>query len=151
MLAEMFVSFKTLNNHIEYICAYPEIRLCKCDQIFTVIRINPHAVLQPYKSILTHKTPQAGPHALTFFRYVKDNDAPSPVPFSLLRYCRSFRFHLKQPFPFFCYSCIAFASFLFERNKPFRRETPEGGFRLVIKSRSLFVSGEKSKQLCRIR
>ncbi len=55
MLAQVFIALKLFYYHIKHINADTEICFRERDKVFAIIGINPHTILEPYKSIFTHK------------------------------------------------------------------------------------------------
>src|SRR3989344_2885514 len=127
----MFIVLELFHNHIEHIGTNAKICLCKRNEVFAVIWINPHAILKANKSIFIHKTTEARAHTLPPFGDIKDNYSPTPIPFLLFcNYC-PLCLHLEYELPFLCYACITLSVFLNKCNEPFRHEPTKCCLRLI--------------------
>ena len=151
MFAQMLIVFKPFHNHIKHIGTNAKICLCERNEVFAVIRINPHAILKANESVFIHKTTETRAHALPPFGDIKNNYSPTPIPFPLFCNCCPLCLHLEHALPFLCYACITLSVFLNKCNEPFRHEPSERRLRLIIKPRTLLVSWEKSQKLSCIR
>ena len=94
MFSEMLIIFESFNNHIEHISTDAEISLRECNEIFAVIRINPHTILQSHEPVFLHKSTETYSHAFASLGNIKSDNAPSSIPSSLLCYRYFFGFHL---------------------------------------------------------
>ena len=132
MLAQVRVTFNTFNNHVEHIGADAELRFRERNEVFTVMRKYPNAVLQPHETVFVHKSPQAIPHALASLWDIEDDDTPSSIPFPLFGRRRFLRLKFQHSLPLFSEARIAAAVSFFKRDEAIRREPSERCLRLVI-------------------
>lgn len=85
MFFEALITFELIDNHIEHVITDFEIRLEERDQIFTIIRVGPDAVLQTFKAdMLERSTHLLSKHFPALWN-VKNEYPPLLVPLSRLR------------------------------------------------------------------
>lgn len=139
MFAQVFVALQLFHDHIQRIGTDAEIRLCERDNIFTIVRIDPRAILEAHKPEFLHELPQQIAYSAASFRYVEKYDSPAAVPTSwLVRTFLPQRFKLQHPFAGFRCACVPLAAPFFKRDQTLDSEPPQSRIRLVSESCVIF-------------
>ncbi len=80
------IILNTLNHSIQNIFSRSEFNFCQSDNLFAVIRKDPHTVLHSHKAVFRHKSCEPLSDWFALFRYIKDDHSPATIPFPLFSF-----------------------------------------------------------------
>ena len=126
MFAQMLVTFELFDDHVEYVETDPEVRLRKCDDVFTVVWVDPYAVLKTHEPKFLHKRTQQIAYSATSLRDVEEYYTPATIPaFRLLFIFLPKRFKLQHPFPGLSRTRVPLTVSFFKRNQTLSGEAAQ--------------------------
>lgn len=83
-MTQIFVLLYRIDNRIQHVLPHLEFRLEKRDEIFAIVGVHPHTVLQSDEADLAHDRAQTRPDTALPFRHVENDHSPAPIPFLFL-------------------------------------------------------------------
>lgn len=107
MLTEILIVLNRVCNRIQNILPHLEFCFEEHDEVFTIIRVNPYAILQSDKPDLAHNRTQLESHPSPSFWNIKSDHPPTTIPFLFLTSESNLRlFKLKCLVPSRCHAQI---------------------------------------------
>src|SRR3989344_3907079 len=83
MSSDGFVVLDSFDNRVKHVLPDAQFRFEQSHELFAVVRINPHTVLQAYEADFSHDASESVPYVTTSLRNIENDHAPALVPAAL--------------------------------------------------------------------